>query len=176
MERLETARLLLRPVEERDGDDLFEYARDPRVGPAAGWPVHKDREETAEIIRTVFAAPRTFALELKENGKMIGTAGFVDRHRSKLPGPDDEIGYCLNPAYWGRGLAPEAVEELLRWGFEDLGLRTIWCDHYEGNEKSKRVIEKCGFRFRFSHEEDVPLMGERRMTYFYALTKEEWRS
>lgn len=173
---LETRRLLLRPVEERDADDLFEYASDPRVGPAAGWPVHKSREETLEIIRTVFANPRSFALELKENGKMIGTAGFVDGHQGLPPGPDDEIGYCLSPAYWGRGLIPEAVRELLRWGFEELGLGTVWCNHYEGNEKSRRVIEKCGFRFRFSREEDVPLMGERRMTHFYALTREERRS
>lgn len=174
MERLETRRLLLRPVEERDADDLFEYARDPRVGPAAGWPVHKDRDETLEIIRTVFASPWSFALVLKENGKMIGTAGFTDRHRTELPGPDDEIGYCLNPAYWGRGLIPEAVEELLRWGFEDLGLNAQWCAHYDFNDKSRRVVEKCGFLYRFTEKVFVPLMDEERVELYYALTRSEW--
>ena len=108
------------------------------------------------------------------SGKVIGSAGFVGTHREELPGPDDELGYALHPGYWGRGLIPEAARELLRWGFEELGLRTIWCGHYEGNLKSRRVIEKCGFVYRFSQETDVPLMGERRLTHFFALTREEW--
>lgn len=172
MERLETPRLILRPWRAADADDLYEYARDPRVGPIAGWPVHGDRAESLRVIETVFAAPHVFAMELREGGKVVGSVGYTDSHRTELPGPDDEIGYCLNPAYWGRGLMPEAVREVLRYGFEDLGLAAAWCNHYEGNAKSRRVIEKCGFLYRFSQETDVPLMGERRMTHFYALTKD----
>ena len=167
---LHTPRLLLRPFTLEDGEDLYEYAKDPRVGPAAGWPVHSSRE----IIRTVFSSPRAFAVVEEGSGKVIGSAGFVGTHREELPGPDDELGYALHPGYWGRGLIPEAARELLRWGFEELGLRTIWCGHYEGNLKSRRVIEKCGFVYRFSQETEVPLMGERRLTHFFALTREEW--
>jgi ribosomal-protein-alanine N-acetyltransferase len=174
MERLETPRLLLRPWAEEDADDLYEYARDPRVGPAAGWPAHKSREESAEIIRTVFSAPHVFAVAWKESGKVIGSAGYVDRHQTLLPGPDDEIGYALNPAYWGRGLMPEAVRELLRYGFEDLGLRTVWCGHDERNDKSRRVIEKCGFRYRMTERSYSELMGEERTSLLYALTRDEW--
>ena len=78
---------------------------------------------------------------------MIGSAGFVGRHRKELPGPDEELGYALHPDFWGRGLMTEAARELIRWGFEELGLSTIWCNHYDGNERSHRVIEKCGFRY-----------------------------
>lgn len=175
MERLETARLILRPWRDEDAEDLFEYAADARVGPAAGWPPHKDRAESLEIIRTVFAKPGVFAMELKEGGKVVGSVGHVDRHQTLLPGPDDEIGYALNPAYWGRGLMPEAVGEILRYGFQDLGLNTQWCGHYDFNDKSRRVVEKCGFVYRFTEEVDVPLMGERRTELYYALTREEWR-
>lgn len=174
MERLETPRLLLRPWAEEDAGDLYEYAKDPRVGPIAGWPIHKSREESVEIIRTVFHAPHVFAVVWRENGKVIGSAGYVDRHQTLLPGPDDEIGYALNPAYWGRGLMPEAVEELLRYGFEDLGLHTIWCGHDEKNDKSRRVIEKCGFRYRITERSYSELMGEERTDLLYALTKDEW--
>lgn len=174
MTELETSRLRLRPWREEDAEDLYEYGSDPRVGPAAGWPPHEDLAESLEIIRTVFSGPETYAMELKDGGKVVGSIGFVGRHRTELPGADDEIGYCLNPAYWGRGLTPEAVVALLRYGFEVLGLDVIWCDHYEGNEKSRRVIEKCGFRYHFAREEDVPLLGERRLTHFYALTRAEW--
>lgn len=175
MERLETARLILRPFEERDAADLYEYARDARVGPAAGWPPHKDLEESRGIIRTVFAHPHVFALELKESGKVVGSCGYVDRHREELPGPDDEIGYALHPGYWGRGLMPEAVREVLRYGFEELGLKTQWCGHYDFNDRSRRVVEKCAFRYRLTDRSWVELMGEERTELHYALTQEEWK-
>ena len=171
---LETKRLLLRPFTEADADDLYEYAKDPRVGPIAGWPVHTGVDNSREIIRTVFAAPNVFAVVDKAGGKVIGSAGFVGGDFPELPGPANEIGYALSPAFWGRGLMPEAVNELLRFGFEQLGLNAIWCSHYDGNQKSKRVIEKCGFRYRFSRETEVTLMNERRLTHFYALIREEW--
>ena len=170
-----TARLMLRPFRESDAADLYAYAADPRVGPVAGWPVHTSVENSREIIRTVFSSPNVFAVADRESGRVIGSAGFVGEHRTELPGPDDEIGYALNPEFWGRGLMPEAVRELLRYGFEDLGLETIWCNHYDGNENSRRVIEKCGFRPRFSQWTDVPLLREERLTHFYALTKGEWQ-
>ncbi len=171
---IETNRLLLRPFEEKDAADLYEYARDPRVGPIAGWPVHTSRENSREIIRTVFSAPNVFAVVNKTDGRVIGSAGFVGEHRRELPGPDDELGYALHPAFWGQGLIPEAAEILIRYGFERLGLNTIWCNHYEGNRKSRRVIEKCGFFYQFSRETEAPLMGERRLTHFFAQTKQQW--
>ena len=173
MAELETKRLVLRPFAETDAADLYAYAKDPRVGPAAGWPPHTSVENSLEIIRTVFSAPNVFALVDKQSAAVIGSAGFVGRHRTELPGPDEELGYALSPQFWGRGLMSEAARELIRFGFEDLGLHTIWCNHYDGNERSRRVIEACGFCHQFSQEEAVELMGERRMTHYYALSREE---
>ena len=171
---LETPRLTLRPFLDRDAEDVYAYAKDHRVGPAAGWPPHTSVENSLEIIRTVFSAPNVFALVDKQSAAVIGSAGFVGRHRTELPGPDEELGYALSPQFWGRGLMSEAARELIRFGFEDLGLHTIWCNHYDGNERSRRVIEACGFCHQFSQEEAVELMGERRMTHDYALSREEW--
>ena len=176
MERLETARLILRPFTQDDAEDLYAYARDPRVGPRAGWPPHGSLEESRAIIRTVFSDPLAMALEWKETGRVVGSAGFVGRHRAELPGPDNEIGYALSPACWGRGLMPEAVEELLRFGFEDLGLAAIWCGHYDFNSQSRRVVEKCGFRYVCTDRIWVEAMGEERTELHYALTPEEWRA
>ena len=171
---LTTPRLLLRPFEEGDAAELYDYARDPRVGPIAGWPPHTSVENSREIIRTVFSAHNVFAVADRESGRVIGSAGFVGEHREELPGPDDELGYALSPAFWGRGLIPEASGALIRWGFTELGLETIWCNHYDGNTRSRRVLENCGFRYQFSRETDVPLMGERRLTHFFALTRPQW--
>ena len=174
MAGLETARLVLRPFTEADAADLYAYAGDPRVGPPAGWQPHGSVEESREIIRTVFSDPLAMALELKETGRVIGSAGFVDRHRAELPGPDGEIGYALSPVYWGRGLMPEAVNELLRFGFEELGLETVWCGHYDFNHKSRRVVEKCGFRYILTERTFAERMGEERTELHYALTRAEW--
>ena len=173
--RLETERLTLRPFTQEDAADLYEYAKDPRVGPAAGWQPHKSVEESREIIGSVFSAPNVFAVVDKPSGKVIGSAGFVGRHQSLLPGPDDEIGYALSPDFWGRGLMTEAVRELLRYGFEELGLATVWCGHYDFNDKSRRVVEKCGFIYRFTDKTWAEWMEEERTELHYALTREEWQ-
>ena len=174
---LETPRLILRPFRDGDAADVYAYAHDSRVGPIAGWPPHRSIEESQEIIRTVFSAPGVFALEWKGTGQVIGSAGFVGNHPAGdfLDCKDDEIGYALSPAFWGRGLVPEAITAILEYGFLELSLQRIWCGHYAGNWRSKRAMEKCGFRYQFSKTEFVRLMGETRQSYFYVLTKENWR-
>ena len=172
---LYTPRLLLRPFEPKDREDLYDYARDPRVGPAAGWPSHKDPEESLEIIRTVFSAPNVFAVVDRASGRVIGSAGYTGRHRSEFPAPDGEIGYALHPDFWGRGLMTEAVRELLRLGFEELGLASVWCSHYEENHRSRRVIEKSGLIYQM----DVMIWdeptGQEKPARLYALTRVEWQ-
>lgn len=174
---LETPRLRLRPFRDSDAADVYTYAKDPRVGPMAGWQPHKSEAESREIIRTVFSAPGVFAMELKESGKVIGSVGFVGNHPAgECPDClDDEIGYALGTAYWGRGLMPEAVNAVLAYGFTELGLKRIWCGHYAANRRSSRVIGKCGFRYQFARPTAVELLGEVRQTYFYMQTKENWR-
>ena len=170
-----TERLLLRPFVEEDAADLYEYARDPRVGPPAGWPPHGSRRESLEIIRTVFAAPHTFAVVDRATGKVIGSAGFTGKARAEFPAPNDELGYALSPAFWGRGLMPEAAAELLRYAFEDLELAAVWCSHYRDNLRSRRVIEKCGFSFAFEGTVLDGPTGEERPARFYGLTRAAWR-
>ena len=174
---LETPRLWLRPFRDSDAADVYAYARDPQVGPIAGWQPHKSPEESREIIRTVFSAPGVFAMELKETGKGVGSVGYVGNHPVGVRPdcPDDEVGYALAPACWGRGLMPEAVKAVLEYGFTQLDFQRIWCGHYAGNWRSKRVMGKGGFRYQFSKTEFVQLIGETRQSYFYVLTEETWR-
>ncbi|MGN0517749.1 MAG: GNAT family N-acetyltransferase [Acutalibacteraceae bacterium] len=150
---LTTKRLILRPWQDSDAEDLYKYASDDRVGPAAGWPPHTSVENSLEIIRSVFSEPETYAVCLKENNKPIGSAGIMMGKYSNLNIPDDEgeIGYWLGVPFWGQGLIPEAVNELIRYGFEDLRLKKLWCGYFDGNEKSRRVQEKCGFKYQYSH-------------------------
>ncbi|MCR4747092.1 MAG: GNAT family N-acetyltransferase [Clostridiales bacterium] len=172
---LETKRLVLRPWKEADAEECFEYAKDPRVGPPAGWPPHKNVEETREIISSILSAPETYAIVLKETGSVIGSIALMFSTDHLKRGDEAELGYWIGVPYWGRGLVPEASRELLRHGFEDLNLERIWCAYYEGNEKSKRVQEKLGFK-HFATKENVPVtqLNEARTDHINLLTKEEW--
>ena len=150
-----TERLLLRPWKETDAESLYEYAKDPEVGPIAGWPVHTSVENSREIIREVLSAEETYAVCMKEDGKAIGSIGLMIGTASNLNLPDTEgeIGYWIGVPFWGQGFIPEAVRELLCHGFEDLKLNKIWCGYFEGNIKSKRVQEKCGFIYHHTNKD-----------------------
>lgn len=172
---LETDRLILRPWVEDDAEELYKYAKDPDVGPMAGWPVHTSVENSREIIRSVLSAPETYAVCLKETGKPVGSIGL---HRNDLATQDDEyeLGYWLGKPYWGQGLIPEASREVLRYAFEDLGMNRIWCGYYDGNEKSRRVQVKLGFEYQRRTEGiEVKMLNEVRTGHSNLMTKERWQ-
>ena len=172
---LETKRLILRPWREEDAEALYRYAKDPEVGPAAGWPAHTDVENSRAVIRDVLSAPETYAVCLKTDGNPIGSVGL---HRNDLAQREDEyeLGYWIGKPFWGQGLIPEAARELLRYAFEDLGMQTVWCGYYDGNVKSRRVQDKLGFTYHHTTEGiEVPLLGEIRTGHAMIMTRAMWR-
>ena len=170
---LTTRRLVLRPFTAADAPAFYDYARDPRVGIAAGWRPHKSLEETRQIIREVMSGPHIFAVEERDSGLLVGSAGFTGQRRGQCQGPSDEIGYSFRPDRWGRGYATEAVGALLVYGFERMALQEVWATRYEGNEGSRRVLEKSGFTHVFSQWLSDDL-GE-HLVHFYVLTREVWQ-
>lgn len=149
---LETQRLILRPWRTEDAPSLYRYASDARVGPCAGWPPHTSVENSRQIIETILSAPGTYAIVLKETNEPVGSAGLMIGEASRLTrsSQEAEIGYWIGVPYWGQGLVPEAVAALIRHAKEDLHLSTLWCGYFDGNEKSRRVQEKCGFVYDHS--------------------------
>ena len=175
---LMTRRLVLRRWEQADAEDLYRYASDADVGPIAGWPPHKSIDESRAVIRDVLNGREAYAICLKEDGRAIGAIELKLNGHTDLTDRDDEceMGYWLGKPFWGRGIVPEAVTEMLRRAFEDIGMQKVWVGYYEGNSKSKRVQEKCRFRFqRKSEGVDVPLMQEKRTGYVSSLTKDQWQ-
>lgn len=174
-----TDRLILRPWQESDAESLYKYARDPAVGPIAGWPPHTSVEDSLNVIRTVFAAPETYAMVLKETSEPVGSAGIMfgnGLHSAEMRENEAEIGYWIGRPHWGQGLTPEAVRRLLQRCFEELGTEAVWCGYYDGNTQSRRVMEKCGFRFHHTEEGKTSPLGDVRTEHFMRLTKEEWEA
>lgn len=175
---METKRLLFRPWEEADAENLYQYAKDPEVGPAAGWPAHTSVENSREIIRGVLSEPETYAVVLKETGEPVGSIGLIFGENSNLflTEKEGEVGYWIGKPYWGQGLIPEAVREMLRYGFEECRLEVIWCGYFDGNDKSRRVQEKCGFHYHHTRENvRCPQINETRREHFTCIHRSEWQ-
>lgn len=174
---IKTDRLILRKWKETDAESLFEYASDPDVGPIAGWSPHKSVEESLEIIKNVFNGAECYAVCEKENEKAIGAIELMLNGHTDMTERDDEceLGYWLGKPFWGKGYMTEAVNAILRHGFIDLGMNTIWCGYYDGNQKSKRVQEKAGFLYHHTCPDvPVPLLNETRVGHTNILTKDRW--
>ncbi len=184
-----TPRLTLRPWVESDAEALYRFARDPLVGPPAGWPPHTSVENSREIIRGVLSARETYAMVLRYDtadgitgkiipaGTPVGSVGIMFKGCGSYPhmaNTEAEIGYWVALPLWGRGLVPEAVKAIQTRCFGELSLDGLWCGYYEGNEKSRRVQEKCGFTPRCSLEIPThPLNGATREFFTY-LSREDW--
>ena len=146
--RIETPRLILRPWRENDLADFNEYASVDGVGQMAGWLPHKSMEESKMILDMFMADKNTLALELKENGKVIGSIGLEDIDFPDARGMQGrEVGYALSKTYWGKGLMPEAVKAVIDYCFRELHYDFLACAHFVRNSQSRRVNEKCDFQF-----------------------------
>lgn len=168
---IETDRLRLRAWTEADAEDLYLHASNPEVGPPAGWPPHQSVEESREVIREVFSAPDVYAVVFRETGRPVGCCGLI--HSDERPG-EPEVGYWIGRTYWGLGLIPEAVGVLLDDVFGGSATEMVWCSHYEGNSKSRRVCEKCGFRYHHTDYDVATPLGDRRTVHYYLLTRKEY--
>ena len=176
---IKTERLVLRPFEARDFDDLHAYRSNP------------------EVCRYLYGEPATVEDSMKRLEKNL-TSGEVAEEGQwlvlavHLPGADrvigdvvlkwvsekdrqGEIGYVFNPEFQGRGLAGEATAEMLRIGFEDLGLHRIIAQCDPRNEPSWRLMERLGMR-REAHFRELEIFkGEWGDLYVYAMLAEEYQ-
>lgn len=146
---LTTDRLTLRPWKESDLADFYEYASVDGVGQMAGWNPHRNIEESKQILSRFINGKHVFALE--HQGKVIGSLGIEEYTEDMYPELNAlsgrEIGYVLSKPYWGQGLMPEAVNAAVDWLFSFEQLDFIIVGHFDWNQQSKRVVEKCGFQY-----------------------------
>lgn len=173
---LETQRLIIRPWQEDDLEALYLQARDPEIGPLCGWKVHESIEESDMVLHEVLMRPDNAAVCYKLSShpnQPIGSVGLTPGGINwELPADEGEIGYWLARLLWGHGLGTEAAGALLRYGFEDLGLKKIYAAYFADNERSHHVMEKLGMRYVRS----FPAMtdyGTQRKEYM-GISRNEW--
>lgn len=178
---LHTDRMTLRRMKPSDSADMYEYAHQEPVTRYLLWDPHPSEFATREYLTRLQKRYHDgefydWALVLPDDGgtseekrkwfrfpvrreKMIGTCGFVS---FSVENRSAEIGYVLNPDYWGQGYMPEAVRRVLSFGFCELGLNRIEARYMVGNEKSRRVMEKVGMTFEGVRRELLYVKGAYR--------------
>ena len=176
MERIESERLILRGPAEQDTDDLFRYAVDPDVGPRAGWKPHASREESRSIIEMFMVDDNVFAIERKSDHRLIGSLGIhTDKWRNLTE--VKSFGYVLAKDCWGNGYMTEAVRCAMEYAFTEAGMSILSISHYTFNDRSRRVIEKCGFVYEGTiRRAFLRFDGEVLDEAIYSITKEEWET
>ncbi len=181
---LETKRLILRAMHPEDSRDMYEYSQRSDVTKYLLWKEHPSEAFTKEYLGRVRREYRKkeyydWAIIYKGSvsddeklksyrGRMIGTCGFASFTPEISSG---EIGYVLNPALWGNGIAHEAAREVMRFGFTVLGLNRIEARYILGNERSRRVMEKLGMTYEGTHRAYMNVKGILKDIAIYAVLR-----
>ena len=176
---LDTDRLILRPWAPDDLDDFHAYASVDGVGQMAGWNPHKSVDETRQILTKFMEHGNVFAIEHREDRCVIGSMGLHKPRFESLPPEQNpyphlrtcEIGYVLAKPYWGQGLMPEAVRRVQSYLFEEMAADLVFVSHYDFNNQSRRVIEKCGFTFLYESVHLAKQLGKTYPTRHYAIDR-----
>jgi len=141
-----TERFVLRRFVEADAPLLAAMNMDPEVMRYIR-PPDTDGDEAMERARSIIARQRgeygLWAIEDKATGEFLGWGAFKDLDGN----PEIEVGYGLRKEAWGRGVATEVARELVRYGFEDLGLERIVGVTRPQNMASRNVLTKIGMAY-----------------------------
>ena len=164
MPELLTERLTLRKLMAADAADMYAYASRAEVTRYLTWYPHPDRAYTRQYLeylgrRYAMGMFYDWAVIYEPDCRMVGTCGFTSFN---CPADSAEIGYVLNPAYQGRGLATEAVRRVLAFGFEELSLHRIEAHFIRGNDASLRLMERVGMIFEGYARESMKIKGRYR--------------
>ena len=147
---LYTPRLQLRPFMMDDAQDMFSnWASREIVTRYLTWPTHTSAFETEGIVSAwcvLYDDPRVYnwAIVLRDTGTLIGNISCVNVSDQNERA---EIGYCMSDDYWNQGIMTEALREVIRFLFEDVGLHKVAAYHDARNPASGRVMQKSGMQF-----------------------------
>ncbi|OZG60103.1 acetyltransferase, GNAT family [Bifidobacterium lemurum] len=200
-ERLELRRWRKGNLEE--AATLFRYASDEEIGPLCGWNPHTGVEESRNIINDVFVGPENYAIALKSTDEPIGCVelkDISDEHTTEpvreairanrlldgcemdegalyelTAGSAKELGYWIARPYWGWGFMTEALREMLRHAFKNLGAPAVWGGHYIDNIASSRVMEHCGLKpVCVASHCHFPIIDEYHDCLIRVITRAQW--
>ncbi len=174
----ETNRLLIRKFSVSDADDYYFVASDPIVTSQTTWERNNYIEEYIKYIQRVLDKYKNhegfhWGIVYKSNGKLIGRTGLIkiDQIHNKA-----ELGYVLSKDYWNEGIITEATEQIVRYGFSELGLNRSEARCNFNNSGSYRVMEKLGMVLEGVLRKQLKIKGEYLDQRIYSILRSEFES
>ena len=138
-----TERLVLRPLNESDAQDVCEWVGDPVVNRFMPYSVYQNADQVKKWLGQLKDENNVFGFALKSTGKVIGSGSVTYSFEENTY----RLGYNLNRAFWNQGYATEAAKAIIGWAYENLGAREFMARHANANPASGKVLLKCGFAF-----------------------------
>lgn len=171
---LRTKRLLLRPFELEDAEDVFAYANDPDWSRFLNVPSPYTLQDALTFV------DRNISIDWQEepvfairyDSTVIGAIGF----HINSPNSRAMLGYAIARAYWNQGLMTEAAAAVVDWGFGQLGLAKIWSFADVENVGSWRVMEKIRMTREGTLRSHGVLRGVRQDFHYYGILRREWKA
>ena len=144
---LSTSRLRLRQLRDEDAAAIFSMRSDPEVMRHIGRPRASTLQDATDLIARMAKDTEandciTWAITLHDSDTLIGTIGY---YRLKKEHHRGEVGYMLAPAHWRQGIMGEALDAVVRCGFERIGFHSIEAITDPRNAASNRLLETHGF-------------------------------
>jgi RimJ/RimL family protein N-acetyltransferase len=162
----------LRKWRETDLDSLIKYADNSNI---AKWmrnvfpnPYTAEDAKSYLKMRADEHPAKIFAIEV--NGEAVGSIGIFPQ--TDIYEKNAEIGYWLAEEYWGKGIMPKAIQEMIEYGFRTFDIVRIFASVFSENLKSQRVLEKAGFTFEATLKKSVFKNGEFMDEMIYVKFKE----
>ncbi len=173
---IEGEKVRLRGFEKEDAEELHEAMNNPdMIRFLSVYKPHSKEEEEEWIEKTWEERKKgekyAFAIEEKENGELIGSISLMDIEDNNKRA---EIGAWIKQEYWGKGYGTEAEKLIIKYGFEELNLHSIYGRVYEFNKRSQRAVEKTGFKKAGRFREAIYRHGEYHDAILYDILKEEY--
>lgn len=178
MPELLTERLTLRKLMAADAADMYAYASRAEVTRYLTWYAHPDRAYTRQYLeylgrRYAMGMFYDWAVIYEPDCRMVGTCGFTSFN---CQSDSAEVGYVINPDYWGKGIAREALLRVMEFGFSELKLHRIEARFMEGNDRSRHLMESVGMTFEGMHREALLVKGEYVSVGVCAILRSEWEA
>lgn len=173
---LETERLILRKFTIDDAEQMFNnWATDPNTNRYLSWSLHKDINETKEILNDWINRYENgfynWAVELKNSHEIIGNIceeGVYNKHKTI------SIGYCYGSKYWNNGYATEALRRVIEYLLNEKDFYLVSANHRSSNPASGRVMQKAGMKYDGTlRERRIDPDGKRADMIYYSIKKDE---
>ncbi|MBH0229099.1 GNAT family N-acetyltransferase [Halobacillus sp. KCTC 3957] len=172
---IETERLKLREVTKEDASDLLRYLSDEEIVKHMGLPPFQSVDDAYDEINWYSSIYQEgtgirWGITLKENDQVIGSCGFLNRQPKHFRA---EVGFELSRKHWGQGIASEALEAVVQYGFSQLQLERIEALIVPENLPSQRMVEKMGLQKEGLLRHYEYTNGKFDDLYMYSLLKDD---